>query len=254
MLPIFPLLDRKDAIALFEDFLHKENIRILLIKGETMMGKSRVLQEYIKTSESRKIDNVFIDMKTKNEEVLLLYEIAQQIDSNLFPNFLATYSKFINQQHTNVSQVNQFFSRMVVRDDSDEKLNKYRLLELRSAFFLDLDLLPKDVEYLVVIDSFDAATETVKRWLTEDFIIPISKKRKLKIIVAGIIIPYPSAIWEKSSQLCELISVTKEDCIDYCKTVGIEVDEKIINEFFLFLQEGRPGSFIQYVLFKKGFK
>jgi AAA+ ATPase superfamily predicted ATPase len=122
MLLKYPLIDRKETIALFKDFLQKEQLRVLLVKGEAMMGKSRVLQEYARISEAQKIRSVFIDLKSTSEEFLVLYEIAQQIDINLFPKFSEAYAKFINQS-TNVNQVNQFFSKMTIRDDSAEKLN-----------------------------------------------------------------------------------------------------------------------------------
>lgn len=247
MFPKFPLIDRKDAIALFKDFLQKEHLRVLLVKGEKMMGKSRILKEYTKISQSKDVRSVFIDLKSKSEEFLLLYEIAQQIDISLFPRFSTAYSKFTNQS-TSVNQVNQFFSKINIQDDSAEKLYKYRLLELRSAFLSDLNSFPKDSECLVIIDSFDAATPSVQKWLAEDFLAPISKKPQIKIVVAGTTIPEPATSWEDCSQVYELGSVSKDDCLSFCGEVGIEQDEKIISEFVMFFQ-GRPGSFVQYAAF-----
>ncbi|RPJ66929.1 MAG: hypothetical protein EHM20_17335 [Alphaproteobacteria bacterium] len=244
MLPKYPLIDRKDAIAHFVDFLQEEGLKVFLIKGEAMMGKSRVLQEYRKISENRRLKSVFIDLKSKNEEFLLLYEIARQVNLNLFPAFSAIYSNFLNQR-VNITRVTQLFSKMSIQENYEEKLNKYRLLEFRSAFLSDLDALPQDMECVIIIDSFDAATETVKKWLAEEFIVPVSKKRRVKIVVAGTIVPIPSATWEDQSEFYELCSVTKDDCINFCKELGIVQDEKVIGEFLLFFQ-GRPGAFIQY--------
>src|SRR5574341_490204 len=220
MLPKFPLIDRKGAIALFEDFLQKEHLRILLIKGEKMMGKSRILQEYTKISRSKEAGSVFVDLKSKSEEFLILYEIAQQIDISLFPRFSTAYSKF-TRQSTSVNQVKQFFSKINIQDDSAEKLYKYRLLEIREEFLSDLNSLAKDAECLVIIDSFDAATPSVQKWLAEDFLAPISKKQQIKIVVAGTTIPEPTTSWEDCSQVYELGSVSKEDCVAFCGELGI---------------------------------
>lgn len=244
MLPKFPLIDRKEAITLFKDFLQKDYFRIFLIKGETMMGKSRVLQEYAKLSEAQKIRSVFIDLKSTSEEFLILYEIAQQIDMNLFPRFSAAYSKFMNQS-TNVNQVNQFFSKMTIRDDSTEKLNKYRLLEFRAAFLSDIDSFAKDMNFLVIVDSFEAATTSVQEWLAKEFLVPISKKSQVKIVIAGITTPQPAISWEDCAQVHELSSVSKEDCMAFCNELGIEQDENVIGEFVMYFQ-GKPGAFVQY--------
>jgi hypothetical protein len=106
---------------------------------------------------------------------------------------------------------------------------------------------------LVIIDSFESATPSVQEWLAKEFLVPISKKSQVKVVIAGITTPQPATSWEDRSQVHELNSVSKEDCMAFCNELGIEQDEKVIGEFIMYFQ-GKPGTFVQYAAWRLALK
>ncbi len=165
------LIDRVDVMEMFHYFMEASDpVRVLRITGDTKMGKSRLLREFMKIGrDNYNATCILLDLRSMlQSHDDIMYDVVQTIGFDYFLDYQKIYDVIYNHSTVEVSKVQQWFSTMSIKSDIDR--SEYRIKRLLAAFLGDLRRFARDNKLILMFDAFDAASEEVQRWVNEKLI------------------------------------------------------------------------------------
>lgn len=241
------LIDRVPAIQRFSDMIEgTSNKRILRIVGIENMGKSRLLREFQLMSDRKwKAHCALVDLRSKYQSYSdIVFQVVQQISSIEYKNFFDTQQRLLEGPKVDMKGLRLLLSSISItmqehkNDDYDRQL-------LTSSFCKDLRLAEVGCPIVLLFDTFEGASQKIQDWLTEQLLTSLIQIPNVFVVIAGRSLPEPPSTWRDSCLLFELLPVSLDDSISYCKRLGINADVDIIKAFHDAF-EGSPGLFSTY--------
>lgn len=97
----------------------------------------------------------------------------------------------------------------IILNVQDDSLRNLRLVTLKEAFFQDLAALPHPV--LLILDTFNAAPETLANWIGGAFLAEVADTPSVYVVVAGQQVPERSGEWMRYHHHCRLENILEID-------------------------------------------
>lgn len=244
------LIDRVQAIKLFSEMLEgTKNIRVLRIIGAGKMGKSRLLREFRKLMREKWTGNcALIDLRSKFQSYGdIVFQISQQVSIVGYTNFLNTQQQLSSAPKVEVTKSNLLFSTMSVNmpDQRSDSVEEYARQKITSAFCKDISMATLGQPIVLLFDTFDGATVNIQNWLNEQVLVALFQIPKIYIVIAGRELPDLPNILTDNSETYVLPSVSLDDHMSYCSSIGLNVSKEVV-EAFHEVFDGIPGLFSEY--------
>jgi hypothetical protein len=186
-----PIINLEEELPAFEKMLSGEDAdtRLILVHGQSGMGKTRLLEEYERLARAYEFDPLRISLKQQISVEECLAYIAGRLDPEKCPG----YETCLESRPADV----------LALQDWQRKLTQ--------KFFADLAACPLTPRVIVLFDEYNPGkTDPVKEWLKNDFLpLLFAKKTPLLVVIAGQEPIEPKTPWQGYRQFeLKLPSVT----------------------------------------------
>jgi AAA ATPase domain len=233
-------VDREEELARFKDMITGRGTRhILLIQAERGMGKSSLLREF--WEQSAGLSRILVDLKPRTHSVEgVLGELGSQ-NRSAFKGFFERVEQlsssggvYINRSEISKSQ---FDIQLQLGSDTPES-REIRRLALTQAFFSDLAASnPRGETTVVIFDTYEAASDDVKDWLSRLFLTRARGHRWLLVVVAGRSIPQLGIGWDDLCLKQTLRPLGREHVGEYLRHAELQLSDDAIAVIY----EGTQG-------------
>jgi hypothetical protein len=221
-------VDRVEELARFEAMIAGTGTaHVLLIQAEPGMGKSSLLREFWDKSAAHSRFRVDFKPRTHSVEGVL-----GELSSQNRPAFTRFYERLervteggplVYMNNTDISR-SQLDIRLQRPDSTEER--ELRRQVLTQAFFSDLvDANPQHRTTVMVFDTYEAANEEVKDWLTRLLLTGVRGYRWLTVVVAGQTIPQLGIGWDDWVLEQTLRPLGPEHVGEYLRQVKLQLSE-----------------------------
>ncbi|MEB3117633.1 MAG: ATP-binding protein [Limnothrix sp.] len=227
MAKIHKLANRTKERQVFLEMVRAEHdCRILLIEGESGMGKSTLLTSF--RQECQKFDSVSdvtFDCKGLVSLAAFLYQFLEDLGKGSFPRFTKQVNKMsgggIEFADNEISGQNQI--SIALNPGVDARAQEFRQEQLLEAFVEDLLAMPQRI--VIILDTFQEANETLQHWISGRWLRTVSRKlTNVVMVVAGHHVPdHNNSVWGDNCEHFPLkgIEDPKEWC-NYARSIGFE--------------------------------
>jgi len=190
--------------------------RILLIEGESGMGKSSLLRQF-KQKCPPEVKYVTLDCKGSSSIPDFLSQVMNCLGRKKFQSFGNQLKTFI-QGGVDFSENDikaEEISIAINGTNINSQAQAYRLHRLHDAFFEDLAKFENRI--IIALDTYQMANETLKTWIEGTWLGTVEQRlEKVVTVIAGQSIPDPNhVIWGDG---CEHFPLTPiDDLTAWCK-------------------------------------
>lgn len=235
-------IDRDEEKKLFSDMVTKRSPkRALLIEAESGMGKSHLIEEFLQTA----VPFLHARVDFKNASLTfgdVLFSIRKQLGPENFQNFDMMCRDMLTR--TNAPQLPTLFPSqldgLLLSAQSDKVLSQQRR-QAFDALLSDLIGLSKATgqPVVLIIDTFERASSTLKKWISSDLVPRISEVDDVIWVIAGQ--ETPSVELSDANWLAEqrLQPLAVEHRIDYLRQIKLEWEDVLI-KYITVASEGKP--------------
>lgn len=202
----------------------KTDKRILLIQANSGLGKTRLLEAFLK-NHPPDVDLAVVDFKNGGFGVPeLLHRICQDLGNRRFPQLLSCIMQLAGIPTTQIDH-NTLLGRnnihsVINMNTPDEATREIRMITLIDAFFEDIEKLGR---VTLVFDTFNGCDPSLQRWLSSAFLRHICHTPKVVVVIAGQHVPEPSIEWRALHTYIALTPIQPEFWYQYCQQLGITV-------------------------------
>lgn len=220
----------------------QHDCRIMLIEGESGMGKSSLLNRF-KQECPKDIQYVPFDCKGLSNIASFLSEVMLDLKPERFSAFERKLRLFVQGgvdfSGNDIAAKEQI--NIAINSDIDAQTQQYRLEQLQTAFFEDLSKL--DGTTIVTLDTYQEASPQLRDWVESKWLRAVERHlTNVVTVVAGQSIPDPNnSVWGSECEHFELKAIhdVKAWC-EFCE----ELPEDAIKTITL-AAKGHPSSFSQ---------
>jgi hypothetical protein len=244
-------IDTDETIKLFRQFMDTSSKeQVLYIVGQTKLGKSHLLTKVfpILAKQEYQARYVIMDLREQTYTIPdILSLTGNQLDGKRCTNYQNAYDIWLNKPKMEMKHVLLLFSSLTysARQGHDD-LHKHDH-HLTIEFIKDLETY-NDRLLLFLVDHIDNASEQVRSWLINTFLVRIALLKHTRVVVAGRSIPKPHGTYAASCLHTQLYPVTEEDAyITYCRLLNVALAEQSVRDIARLL-DYKPGMFVDYVL------
>lgn len=248
-------IDTDDIVKVFRQFLETSSTtRVFYIVGEAKLGKSHLLTKVfpVIAQQEYRTRYAIIDLRYSMHTVPDILSLTDsQFDGMHCTHYQDAYQAWVKQPKVNLENVFLFLSFLTfsAKQEHDDlhKSENY----LTTQFIKDLEAYD-DRPLLLLIDHIEYATEKIKSWLINTFLVQTTRLKHIRFVIAGRSVPEPNGGYIASFLKIRLNPVTEEDAyIAYCHRLKVTLVEQSIRDIARLL-DYRPGMFVDYVLPKFG--
>lgn len=226
MAKIHKLANRtKERQAFLEMVRAEHDCRILLIEGESGMGKSTLLRSFRQEcNDFETVSYIAFDCSGFANLATFLYRFLRVLGKSNFRNFTRQVCKFqgggIDFSDNEISGQNQIL--IALKPESDARVQEFQQEQLLEAFTEDLLAIEKRV--VVSIDTFQNANESLMKWIEGQWLGMVAEQLvNVVTVVAGQQVPSPNhVLWGDDCEYFSLNGIRdhQEWCI-YAQNVGL---------------------------------
>jgi hypothetical protein len=131
----------------------------------------------------------------------------------------------------------------VFSSSESEEFANIRFDKLQKEFFYDLLAIEKPIA--IILDTFELAPTTVKKWIGGDFLAEVARAKNIRVVIAGQSVPEPAIEWKN---LADTHCLDKIDDIDvwhsFLHANGLLFERETVEAFVLHL-DGQPSEIVQ---------
>jgi len=233
-------VDREAEMRLFQRMRDGDgSAHVLLIEAPEGMGKSALIHAFWLDSASHQRARVNL-----KGAALSVYEVLTSIARQLHPHGLEGFhrevERLLDESPVSVERAFLIASRMTIHAGSADQ-DRRRLQQQRLTNLLVGELEranPGFQPVVLLLDTYDEATEDVGRWVTNHLLSAVLPLRWLTLVVAGRSLPTPDYLddWWVLHTL-ELLRL--EHVRDYVRGVRLALSDEQI-QLIYDLTDGRP--------------
>lgn len=235
-------VDRDEEKQRFRDIVTKQSpVRVLLIEAESGMGKSVLIQDFLKTEACFR--HALIDFKNASISFGdFLFKIRSQLGQNNFTMFDTICRDILQRANAPLlptllpSQLDGVLQRARDDDDHDQQMR-----QIFDALSSDLASLARTTgkPVVILIDTFEGASESLQSWIGRVLVPRISSAEDVVWIITGQHTPaveLGDANWLLRQRLKPL---APEHCREYLMQIKIEWEEVLI-KYIAKVSDGKP--------------
>ena len=219
--------------------------RIFLIEAPSGCGKTSLLMRF-EAECPKEVKSAWVDLKAAQTGAPYVFSrIRKKLGASNFPRFNRAVQQFMsggvevshNELQGQDNEIN------IILTSPDEQVRNLRLTTLREAFFQDLATLPHPV--LLILDTFNAAPETLANWIAGEFLAEVADAPNLFAIVAGHRAPEPSGEWMRCHHRCRLDNILEIDAwCEYVEAVELPFNRDEVAMAIRILK-GQPSEIVK---------
>ena len=239
------LANRTDELAFFLKMVQGQNDRrILLIQAESGYGKTGLMGRFADQC-PRETIAVRLDLKAAGGLGIayVFYRIRKALATQPFSAYEAAIGRFLRPGEVEIRNNDLSGDQsliQVVLQGSSEQERQFRLQQVQSAFFKDLQQCKLPIVF--ILDTFNGATPELQDWIAGSFLMEVADNDRLYGVVAGQVVPEPSIEWESLHHKYCLRPITQHLVwYTYAKDEGYPFDEKEVG-ILVDLFQGVPNS------------
>ena len=160
----------------------------------------------------------------------VFYRIRKALATQPFSAYEAAIGQLLKPGQSEVEIRNNDLSGdqsliQVVLQGSSKQERQFRLQQVQSAFFKDLQKCKSPIVF--ILDTFNGATDELRDWIAGSFLMEVADNDRLYGVVAGQVVPEPSIEWERLHHKYCLRPITQHPVwYAYAKDEGYPFDEK----------------------------
>ncbi len=170
-------VDRDEEKQLFRNIVEKKSpVRALLIEAESGMGKTRLIEEFIQTPVV--FLHALVDFKNASFSFCdALFSIRKQLGYNNFPSFDMVCRDILKHSDapTLPTLIPSQIDSVIFRATNNE-VRDHQMRQIFDALASDLSVLANSSSkpVVVIIDTFERASESLQNWITRELVPRIS--------------------------------------------------------------------------------
>ena len=190
--------------------------RIMLIEGESGMGKTSLLSRFRQQCPDE-VKYVPFDCKGLDSIAAFLSEVVNDLGRAQFPIFEKKLRTFI-QGGVDFSENDIAAEKISIAINGiniDPKAQEHRLQQLHDAFFDDLERF--DHQIVITLDTYQMANESLQNWIESIWLRTVERRlKKFVTVIAGQTIPnINNSVWGHE---CEHFKLTPiDDLTAWCE-------------------------------------
>lgn len=252
----FELIDRKDVLELFHEFMQLDGgCRFLCLSGVAKVGKShfmtKVFPALARETYGARYAVVDLSPRSHAEADVLHNACAQLGGDSLFPRYHEAYEVFLSRPRVEVKGLQAILSSVLVRSQDEPTERERAARYLVSEFVADLET-ATDGPVLLLIDAVDKANERMQEWLMHTLMVQMARVPHARVVIAGRTVPEPAGSCVAISLGIDLPPVEDEEAyITYCREIEADLNEQEIRKI-AFMFDYMPGYFVDFVRPKFG--
>ncbi len=246
------LANRTDELAFFQKMVQGQvEHRILLIQAASGYGKTGLMERFADQCPTGTIA-VRLDLKSAGGLGIayVFYRICKALKAHRFSHYERSIATFLHPDRT-VAEIEISGNELsgdqsaiqVVLQGQSEDAQQFRLQQVQSAFFKDLQQCRSSIVF--ILDTFNEATPELQAWVTGSFLAEVADCERLYCVVAGQEVPKASIEWERLHHSCCLKPIREHEAwYRYARDEGY-LFERVELGVLVDLYQGVPNSIVQ---------
>ncbi|MBD2256286.1 AAA family ATPase [Pseudanabaena sp. FACHB-2040] len=202
--------------------------RIMLIEGESGMGKTSLLNRFRQECPSE-VKYVPFDCKGVNSIAAFLSEVVTDLGHDKFPAFGNKVRLFV-QGGVDFSENDIAAEKSIsiaINSGVDPQTQEYRLEELEKAFFYDLAKL--EHRTVITLDTYQSASELLRNWIESKWLRAVGRLRNVVTVIAGQLVPASNhSVWGDDCEHFVLKPISEIEA--WCKFCSELLEEAVLSE------------------------
>ena len=190
------LANRKEELKLFLDIASGQHSkRILLIEGESGLGKTKLLEQFVEHCPSQ-IDCIPIDLRSAQLGIPYIFStVRRRLASQKFTQLTARLKEFLQGEKVEIKDNIMIGQEQQIQVllNVDPATRQFRLDALREAFFQDLWAIQSPI--VLILDTFNEAPPELAVWLGGEFLSNVANTPNLRVVIAGQKVPEKTIEW-----------------------------------------------------------
>lgn len=242
------LANRTDELAFFQKMVQGQiEHRILLIQAASGYGKTGLMGRFADQCPTGTIA-VRLDLKSAGGLGIayVFYRICKALKAHRFSHYERSIATLLHSDRT-VAEIEISGNELsgdqsaiqVVLQGQSEDAQQFRLQQVQSAFFKDLQQCRSSIVF--ILDTFNEATPELQTWVGGQFLMEVADYERLYCVVAGQEVPKATIEWERLHHSCCLKPIREHEAwYRYAKDAGLPFDQKELG-ILVDLFEGVPS-------------
>jgi hypothetical protein len=239
------LANRTKELELFLKMVDgNHDCRILLIEGESGMGKTSLLNKFRQRCPEEAIYVPF-DCKGVDSIPAFLSEVVIELGRERFPTFLSKVKLFV-QGGVDFSENDIAAEKTIsiaINSQVDLAAQAYRLEQLQQAFFADLST--NESQIVITLDTYQMASDSLQGWIESKWLRAVGRHLdNVVTVIAGQCIPaLNNSVWGDECEYFLLTPIIEVQAwCDFCSDLpNSELSEDAIKAIALGCK-GHPAN------------
>ena len=242
------LANRTDELAFFQKMVQGQiEHRILLIQAASGYGKTGLMGRFADQCPTGTIA-VRLDLKSAGGLGIayVFYRICKALKAHRFSHYERSIATLLHSDRT-VAEIEISGNELsgdqsaiqVVLQGQSEDAQQFRLQQVQSAFFKDLQQCRSSIVF--ILDTFNEATPKLQDWVAGSFLAEVADCERLYCVVAGQEVPKATIDWDSLHHRFCLKPIREHEAwYRYAKDAGLPFDQKELG-ILVDLFEGVPS-------------
>ncbi|MEM8720263.1 MAG: ATP-binding protein [Cyanobacteria bacterium P01_G01_bin.39] len=194
--------------------------RIMLIEGESGMGKTSLLKRFKHKCPSE-IKYIPFDCKGVVSIPAFLSQIVVDLGHDKFPSFVSKVKVFVQggvDFSENDIAAENTISIAINSSNVDPATQNFRLEQLQQAFFNDLAKLEQRI--VITLDTYQMVNETLQNWIESKWLRAVERQLdNVVTVIAGQFVPdhQNNSVWGDECEHFVLSAIKVKDWCEFCR-------------------------------------
>lgn len=241
-------VNRDKELEAFEYNIATLDWSLILVEGESGTGKTALLVQFEKILKRKAIPHCFVNFRNSTHTPIDIVDACLRMIGRVHCATLQEAFDAFGQVSGIVIKDNQLTFGAKITIDAQlnlrsEQERNFWYSQISTAFFEDLAKTPERC-YIILMDTFEQASDMVKAWADTHLLPSIRSQRRLIVVIGGQQVPALDVEWTDHCKRLVLSGLEMPYWEAYARSLRVQLPHPEWLNAWYFLFAGKPAAMV----------